>query len=165
MISSYSVVVRDFSWFYLLQFYAVQLFCGIYLGPSEAPLSLSLQPLDAFTLSMTWDPPSPEHKNGIILRYYFNITLPSTSDTDGSLTPNTYTIITSLHPYYIYKCSVAAETSVGRGPYRSDVIQMPEAGSLMISLYANKIGKGLLNSAQLMILLCSYKMVHFIMVM
>ena len=97
-------------------------------GPNEAPLDLSLQAVDAFTLFMMWDPPSPEHRNGIILHYSVNVTLPFTSDTRLSRTASTSTVIDALHPNYIYECSVAAETIEGRGPYRTERIHMPEAG-------------------------------------
>ena len=92
------------------------------VGPSGAPLNFLLQAVDAFTLSMMWDPPSVEHRNGVILHYIVNIT-----DTPHFLSVDTSSIIT-LHPDYTYVCSIAAETSEGHGPYQTEIIRMPEAG-------------------------------------
>ena len=46
--------------------------------------------------------------------------------------------VTSLHPYYTYNCTVAAETSVGIGPFSSPVvIRLPESGMCSgLSYYA-----------------------------
>ena len=90
-------------------------------------MNFVLQSLDASTLSLTWEPPSPEHRNGVILQYSVNVTHVETSSTQQSFTSSTSKVLTSLHPDYTYECSVAAETSVGRGPYRTQTIRMPEA--------------------------------------
>ena len=42
-----------------------------------------------------------------------------------SITPSI--VVSSLHPYYTYKCTVSAVT-IGNGPVASLVIQMPEEG-------------------------------------
>ena len=45
------------------------------------------------------------------------------------VTDNTTITAFSLHPYYTYSYTVAAETSVGLGPYTSPrAVRMPEDG-------------------------------------
>ncbi len=87
------------------------------------------------TLVGSWDPPSPEHRNGEILRYVVNITLTArggTQVTNGEqrtlYTATTNLTVGSLHPHYTYFYSVAAENSVGTGPSTMTPIMMPEAG-------------------------------------
>lgn len=75
--------------------------------------------LSSSTLSITWQPPAPEGQNGIIISYTVLLNELPTNTTytyqrDGS---HTEILITDLHPYYEYSCSVAAETSVGLGPF------------------------------------------------
>ena len=49
---------------------------------------------------------------------YYNSSVPSAT-------------VTSLKPYTTYECSIAAETSAGRGPFNSAItIQTDEAGIL-----------------------------------
>ena len=88
-------------------------------APSSPPLNSSGEVLGPTTLSITWQPPAPEGQNGIITSYTVLITevLTNTTTTyqrDGS---RTELLIPGLHPYYDYNCSVAAETSVGLGPF------------------------------------------------
>ena len=70
-------------------------------------------------ISLSWQPPAQEGQNGIITSYTILITevLTDTNTTyqrDGS---RNELVITGLHPYYDYSCAVAAQTSVGMGPF------------------------------------------------
>ena len=87
--------------------------------PSSPPLNSSGEVLSPSTLSIAWQPPAPEGQNGVITSYtVLLIELPTNATTTyqrgGS---HTEILITNLHPYYEYSCSVAAGTSVGLGPY------------------------------------------------
>ena len=84
-------------------------------APSRPPLQLmSLKTSNSLTL--LWDPPSNESQNGIIRWYVIQILENDTSTTTTHYSNNTQITIENLHPYYTYKCSVAAFT-VGVGPY------------------------------------------------
>ena len=87
--------------------------------PSSPPLNSSGEVLGPSAISISWQPPSPEGQNGIITSYTVFITeVPTNATTtyqrDGS---RSEILITGLHPFYEYSCSVAAETSVGLGPF------------------------------------------------
>lgn len=103
--------------------------CRCFSGPNEGPLNLLVTAVDAFTVSGSWDPPSLLHRNGPILRYAVNISLTRGGETFLYQTTNTSHVSNAtLHPDYSYHYSVAAENSVGRGPFTSGLVQMPEAG-------------------------------------
>lgn len=70
----------------------------------------------SFTLS--WDPPADESQNGVIRQYHIRVTEEDTDTMSTYTTNDTAITLTNLHPYYIYKCAVAAET-IGVGPYTS----------------------------------------------
>lgn len=70
------------------------------------------------SLTLFWDPPSNESQNGIIRQYVIRIIEDETSTTTTYMTNSSQLTVNDLHPYYTYKCSVAAET-VGVGPYTS----------------------------------------------
>ena len=86
-------------------------------APSGAPLSLTSQKTSR-SLTLSWDPPANESQNGVIRQYRVKIV----EDDTNTMTTHTSNIsmitLTNLHPYYTYKCSVAAET-VDIGPYTS----------------------------------------------
>lgn len=97
--------------------------------PTGPPLNISVQPINATALALTWAPPLSGYRNGIIVRY--DIILMEL-DTGSSLHyTSTFTSITlnNLHPHYRYSYSTAAETIEGGGPYSvARTIQMPQAG-------------------------------------
>ena len=68
------------------------------------------------SLILSWDPPLNESQNGIIRSYVIQILEDDTSTTTTHYSNNTLLTVNNLHPYYTYKCSVAAFT-VGLGPY------------------------------------------------
>ena len=91
--------------------------------------------VNGFVLAASWDPPSPQHRNGGIVRYVINVTLTAreeTQVTSGELrtlhTATTNLSVGSLHPHYTYSYSVAAENSAGVGPSARTSIIMPEEG-------------------------------------
>ena len=78
------------------------------------------------SISLTWDAPPIESQNGIISQYVLRILEDDTSTTRFYYSNTTSTIVFGLHPYYIYKCSVAAET-VDIGPYTAVItLQLDE---------------------------------------
>ena len=88
-------------------------------APSSPPLNSSGEVLGPMAVSVSWGPPAPDGQNGIITSYTVLITevLTNTTTTyqrDGS---RTELVVTGLHPYYDYSCAVAAQTSVGLGPF------------------------------------------------
>ena len=92
------------------------------------PQNVTVQALSSTSAHLVWEPPPPDHINGIIEYYIISIT---GVDTDEQLQQNTSessTNISSLHPFYAYKFSLAAYT-VGPGPFSVPIaLQMAEAG-------------------------------------
>ena len=76
---------------------------------------------------MQWEPPAPMGTNGIIQEYNVTVTEQETGQVSYHTTTMLYIVINDLHPFYTYKCTVAAVT-IGIGPITSLVIQMPEDG-------------------------------------
>ena len=67
---------------------------------------------------MTWEPPLPENRNGIITSYTIQLHEIVTGQTFLIQREANHTelLIDSLHPYYEYNVSIAAET-VAVGPF------------------------------------------------
>ena len=96
--------------------------------PSDVPQNVTVQALSSTSAQLMWEPPPPDHINGIIEYYIISVT---GVDTDEQLQQNineSPTTISGLHPFYKYKFSLAAYT-VGPGPFSTPItLQMAEAG-------------------------------------
>ena len=77
---------------------------------------------------MTWQPPPPEHQNGIITAYVVNVSLEDNDTIVQHYTTSSPSLtLVGLHPFSTYMVVVAAETGVGRGPFSSGLrIYTPE---------------------------------------
>ena len=98
------------------------------IEPSDAPQSIAVRVLNPTSVLISWQPPLPEHRNGIIVGYAVQmIGLNSDDNMDFPLTNDTEMIIEELHPFYAYRFSIAAVT-VGLGPFSTAVTQkLPES--------------------------------------
>ena len=81
---------------------------------------------------MTWQPPPPEHQNGIITAYVVHVSLEDNETLVQQYTTSSLSVtLVGLHPFSTYMVVVAAETSVGRGPFSSGLrIYTPEDGKI-----------------------------------
>ena len=70
---------------------------------------------------MSWSPPPVEEQNGIIIGYVINVTVNDTGDTFQLTASTTMLTLNNLRPYHNYTCVIAAETSVGLGPFSESV--------------------------------------------
>ena len=80
-------------------------------------------------VQMEWHPPRDEDRNGLIRAYIVNITELNTGTMWQKTVENdTDSFIESLHPFYSYSLSIAAQT-IALGPFTMpSVIEMPEDG-------------------------------------
>ena len=77
---------------------------------------------------VSWQPPPPEHRNGLITGYIVRVAKQNTEDGIYlPLTNDTEMVVNNLHPFYIYRYSVAAYT-VAIGPFSAPMAQkLPES--------------------------------------
>ena len=85
-----------------------------YTVPSGPPLNFVIS-VTSRTLTLSWSPPLPSQRNGVIISYLI------TCSSGGSIinstrTSSTSLTITGLQPFTNYICSVSAVTTVGDGP-------------------------------------------------
>ena len=89
--------------------------------PSSPPLGVCARSSSSSSIYILWYPPPAEHKNGEIVSYSVLCIEVNTGGLPSRYTTNTTDLnITGLHPYYIYRCNVAAVT-VEEGPFSSSV--------------------------------------------
>ena len=108
------------------KFYPCELFCSI-IEPTSPPESFNATASDSSSLFLQWAPPIAEGINGIIQHYNISVTEIETGIVSYHITTSLTFVLTDLHPFYTYKCTVAAIT-IGTGPITSLVVQMPEDG-------------------------------------
>ena len=99
-----------------------------YTAPSASPLSLSGSAQSTTLIDLTWDPPPAIDTNGVIQYYSIRVLESETSRSWSFVHVEPEISVGSLHPYYNYKCQVAAYT-VDVGPYTNiTMVQTHEAG-------------------------------------
>lgn len=97
--------------------------------PSGAPQSFTAVSTGVTTISVAWQLPLPEDRNGIIIGYTVTLSSVSSAETRRLTTTDTNLTVTSLSPYTTYECIVAAFTSVGEGPPSSIILVQTEETS------------------------------------
>ena len=101
----------------------------IFVAPSGPPLNITAQASSARTLSITWNPPAAEDRNGIILSYIVNITDMETREQMQLTSVSQSLNVRGLMPFTTYLCNVAASTAIGTGPFSNvTTVQTLEAG-------------------------------------
>ena len=78
--------------------------------------------LSATTVLLSWQPPPPSSRNGLIINYVIRYSRVGQPTSSIANTSSTQEIITGLHPYANYLFSIAATTSAGVGPFSDSVI-------------------------------------------
>ena len=114
--------------------YMYYTFSFIHPAPGGAPQSVTAEAISPTVFTLRWQPPLMEDVNGVVTRYTVNVTELETGGgrvVEQFFTTETNVTVESRHPFYRYRYLVAAETSVGLGPFSDpNVIHMPEAGGL-----------------------------------
>ena len=81
---------------------------------------------------VSWDLPLPENRNGEISGYTVTVQKTDTGETSHLSAIETSLTVQSLTPYNTYQFSVAASTSIGRGPFTSTIsVTTLEDGKLL----------------------------------
>ena len=105
-------------------------------APTEAPRNVNWIVESSSSIMLTWERPSPEEENGLLIRYHVIIIETQIHYTDDgaeitglqtylnrtfNVSEGRSQLIDMLHPDYNYTVSIAAATGPGIGPF-SDAI-------------------------------------------
>ena len=102
--------------------------------PTSPPLSPTGVAVSSTILLLSWSPPNPEDRNGIIRHYLLNITEVETGRTFQYTPTTAFLQVPLLHPFYTYQWSVSAYT-VGEGPYtNTSTVTTPEDSQYHITV-------------------------------
>jgi hypothetical protein len=85
-------------------------------GPTDSPTDLNGEVIDSNSITLSWSPPSPEHRNGVVRKYIVVAVETDTGNEYNWESVLTTITIHSLHPFYTYQFTVAAYT-VQQGPF------------------------------------------------
>ena len=81
-----------------------------------------------------------EDQNGGITGYVINVTVLETGTTFLLYSSTNSLVVSSLKPYRTYVCIIAAQTSIGTGPFGIQfVLQTPEDGKMVINYSFNQL--------------------------
>ena len=102
-------------------------------APSSPPLNFHVEATSSTSLQLNWDPPSYEHRNGIIRWYSISILAeqPWVNYTEVWMANGTELNITELTPFITYQLRVCAHTILP-GPFSSSYsVTTLESGELV----------------------------------
>ncbi len=102
--------------------------------PSSYPLNLTGEAVNSTTVLLSWQPPELEGRNGFIVSYLVTLTERATGQVLQFFRVGTHIdiLITSLHPYYEYECTIAAATAIGNGPIAPIILfRLQEDGKIV----------------------------------
>ena len=105
---------------------------SIHVVPSGYPQSIGGTSTNPYFYILTWSPPIPRERGGTIIRYVINVTDTDNNQTTQYFTSATNLNITGLDPYTTYVCVIAAETSIGIGPFSDEVFIQTLQGTMQI---------------------------------
>ena len=93
------------------------------IAPSSPPQGIEVSSFSSNFVNLSWSSPRPEHRNGIITGYVINVTLEDTGASYQLTSQTTQLTVESLVPNGLYAFAVAAQTSVGTGPFSMTIMQ------------------------------------------
>ena len=107
-----------------------------YAVPTASPDSIQSMIVNSTAVIITWLPPVVDDQNGIITAYIVNVSLEDNDTVPLQYTTSSLSVmLVEVYPFSTYVVFVAAETSVGRGPFsRSLRISTPEDGRQIMIL-------------------------------
>ena len=98
--------------------------------PSSSPTDLAVTVSSSTEVKIQWNPPPISEQNGMITEYNLSVINTDTDESITLITNLTTFNVGSLLPHTVYRCAVAAYTSVGIGPYTTDIyFETDEAGT------------------------------------
>jgi len=87
----------------------------IFAAPASPPTNVTGHAVDSTTIALSWGPPQPGDRNGIIRSYNISVTETDTGRQFSRTSVNTVESFHALHPFYVYIITITA-TTVASGP-------------------------------------------------
>ncbi len=102
-------------------------------APTHSPQNLNGEVLGPYSLRLSWTPPPDDQHHGIIREYQIACAEHETGSMFRHSINTTEITIDSLHPFYLYNCSVGAVT-VHEGPHSAIIaLRTEESGELKLA--------------------------------
>ena len=113
---------------YTCSYIVIHYDCCFHIAPSSAPYNLLATSISSTSFILQWQTPSSSLLNGELTGFNVIVEELNTGTTYQNFTVTPSILLSYLHPYYTYNCSVTSIT-ISAGPY-SDIImvQTSQAG-------------------------------------
>ena len=106
--------------------------------PSSPPTSVTGDVQSSTLVVFSWLPPPTIDHNGVINYYVVRIREIETNTLWTFFAVDEDISVGSLHPFYYYDCTVAAHTSVGRGPFSTAIRVQTEEAGMALAIICNQ---------------------------
>ena len=97
--------------------------------PNSSPENFTAVITSPYSAVLSWETLPIDQQNGIITGYLVNVTVLETNAKFQLHSHTNKLVVNALKPFRTYICMIAAQTSVGVGPYSSQyVLKTPQDG-------------------------------------
>ena len=93
----------------------------LYLVPDGPPVNITITMVTPYSVSLQWDPPTPDKQNGVIVSYTINVMINDQVLRMAVMSNTSQQTITNLTPYTMYMFNISASTRIGQGPFSTPV--------------------------------------------
>ena len=127
---------------------------SLFLVPTSPPHTFVNESILPTSVTFSWDPPPPEDRNGLIVKYVIRAVVIDTGELFEVLIESNGTTVVygQLQPDSAYNFSVAAMTdAVGTGPFTDNItVITPPDGKILASLPSRDLWIRLVNIIYIM---------------
>ena len=93
----------------------------LYLVPDGPPVNITITEVTPYSVTLQWDPPTPDKQNGVIVSYVINVMTGDQVQRMVVQSNDSQQTISNLTPYTTYTFSISASTRIGQGPFSAAV--------------------------------------------
>ena len=93
----------------------------LYLVPDGPPVNITITEVTPYSVTLQWNPPTPDKQNGVIVSYVINVMTDDQVQRMVVQSNDSQQTISNLTPYTTYTFSISASTSIGQGPFSAAV--------------------------------------------
>ena len=98
-----------------------------HIVPSAAPTNFMASELSPISAFLSWTEINEEDRNGVIIQYVIDVTVQGSGAQLTWTSTSDFLEVIVLEPDTTYVCAVAAATSIGTGPFSSQItFQTPQ---------------------------------------
>ena len=105
----------------------------LYLVPDGPPVNITITKVTPYSVTLQWNPPTPDKQNGVIVSYVINVMTSDQVQWMVVQSNDSQQTISNLTPYTTYTFSISASTRIGQGSSLPYIVTTSETSRNFVS--------------------------------